>query len=495
MAGGMKRLAKETAIYGLSSIIGRFLNWLLVPFYTRVLVGAGEFGIYTNLYAWVALLLTLLTYGMETGFFRFINKREEENPDRVYTTTLFSIGFTSSVFFALTMLFLLPISDALGYANHPEYLGMMLAVVSVDAFCCIPFAFLRYKRRPLRFMAIKLFSIILNIVLNLFFLLACPWLHTNMPGTVDWFYIPDYGVGYAFVANVFTTAVTLLLLLPDMRPALKFRPDFGLLKKMLGYSFPILILGTAGILNQTADKILFPFLFADKGYAQEQLGIYGACFKIAVVMVMFAQAFRYAYEPFVFARNKTDDNRTAYAEAMKYFIIFALVIFLGVMFYLDILKYFVAPDYYPGLRVVPIVLLGEMFFGIYFNLSFWYKLTDQTKWGAYFSVIGFVITISIILVFAPTFGYMACAWASLICNAVMMTLSYIFGRKRFPIPYQTGTIIVYVIGATVIYAAGMLPDIDSEVLRLAWRSLLLVAFVAIIFMANRHSILGKTASN
>jgi O-antigen/teichoic acid export membrane protein len=486
MAGsGLKRLAGETAVYGLSSIIGRFVNWLLVPFYARVLDGTGEFGVYTNLYAWVAFLLTILTYGMETGFFRFINRKEETKPDRVYATTLFSIAVSSSIFILLAFVFLQPVSDALGYADRPEYLGMMLSVVAVDAFCCIPFAYLRYKRRAIRFASLKLFSIVLNIVLNLFFFLACPWLMSHNPSTVEWFYVPGYGVGYAFVANVFTTAVTFLLLLPDIRPALHFRPNMRLLRRMLKYSFPILILGIAGILNQTADKILFPFLFADREYAQEQLGIYGACFKIAVVMVMFVQAFRYAYEPFVFARHKAGDHRRAYADAMKYFVLIALVIFIGVMFYLDILKYFVTPAYYPGLRVVPIVMLGELFFGIYFNLSFWYKLTDKTHWGAYFSIVGFLITISIIIGFAPTYGYMACAWASLICNAVMMLLSYFFGRQYFPIPYEMKTIGMYSLAAAVVYAAGMLPDITGEAARLIWRTLLLLLFIA---AASYHTV-------
>ena len=255
---------------------------------------------------------------------------------------------------------------------------MMAGIVAVDAFCCIPFAYLRYKGKAWRFAGIKLLSIFLNIILNIFFLITCPWLHTHYPEAISWFYRPDYGVGYVFVANVFTTLITLLLLIPDILPGIRAKVDGTVLRQILRYSFPILILGIAGIFNQTADKILFPFLFDDKEFANEQLGIYGACFKIAVVMVMFTQAFRYAYEPFIFAKNKSDDNKKAYSEAMKYFIIFALFIFLGVMFYIDILKYFVGPAYYPGLRVVPIVMLGELFFGIYFNLSLWYKPVSYT---------------------------------------------------------------------------------------------------------------------
>ena len=480
MAGGMKRLAGETAIYGVSSIVGKFLNWMLVPMYTRVLATESDYGIVTNLYAWTALLMVILTYGMETGFFRFMNKKEIALPMRVYATTLFSIALTSVLFVVLIFSALTPISDSLGYGSNPEFVGMMSGIVAVDAFCCIPFAFLRYQGKAVRFASIKLFYIFLNIVLVLFFLIACPWLYDHVPVLVDWFYIPDYQVGYIFVANVITSLVTLVLLFPDMIPGLREKASFVLLKQMLAYSFPILILGIAGIFNQTADKILFPFLFEDKEMANTQLGIYGACFKIAVVLVMFTQAFRYAYGPFIFAKNKDDDSKKSYSEAMKYFIIFALLIFLAVMFYIDIFKHIVPASYYPGLRVVPIVMLGELFFGIYFNLSFWYKLIDQTQWGAYFSTIGCVATILIIVLFAPTYGYMACAWASFVSNLVMMLLSYFIGQKKFPIQYDLKSVITYSVLATVFYLAGMLPTIESEILRLSYRTLLLCLFVGIV---------------
>jgi len=477
---GMKRLAKDTAIYGLSSIIGRFLNYLLVPIYTRVLDSTGEYGIVTNIYGWTALLLVLLTYGMETGFFRFINHKEEKEPMRVYASTLYSLAFTSSLFIACSLLFLAPVSNALGYADHPEYIGMMACIVAIDAFCCIPFAYLRYKNRPIKFAVIKLSNIFLNIFLNIFFLVICPEINESNPNLISWFYIPDYGVGYIFIANVFTTILTFLMLIPDMLPGLKAKFDLQILRKILRYSFPILILGIAGIFNQTADKILFPFLFEDKAYADSQLGIYGACFKIAVVMVMFIQAFRYAFEPFIFAKNRDNDNRKSYAEAMKYFIIFSLVIFIGVMFYLDILKYFVAAEYYPGLTVVPVVMLGELFFGIYYNLSVWYKLTDQTKWGAYFSIIGCIMTVVIIIGFVPRYGFIACAWASFISNLLMTILSYFVGQKKFPINYDLRSALIYGIVAIICYAAGMLPPIESTVLRLLYRGVLLMLFLGFI---------------
>ena len=482
---GMKSLAKDTAIYGLSSIIGRFLNWMLVPLYTRVLESAGDYGIVTNLYSWTALILVILTCGLETGFFRFISKKDEQQPMRVYTTTLYSIAFNAILFIALSFLLLNPISNTLGYGNHPEYIGMMVCIVAVDAICCIPFAFLRYQRRPVRFATIKLINISLNILLNLFFLVLCPIIHRCQPEAIGWFYRPDWGICYIFISNTFTTALTFLLLIPDMIPALRERFDFGRLKHILRYSFPILILGIAGIFNQTADKILFPFLFEDRAEANALLGIYGACFKIAVVMVMFIQAFRYAYEPFIFAKHKEGNPEKSYIEAMKYFIIFSLVIFLGVMCYIDLLKHLVPSQYYAGLVVVPIVMLGELFFGIYYNLSIWYKLTDKTWWGAIFSIIGCMLTVTIIVFFVPRFGFIACAWAFFTGNLVMMLLSYFIGQKHFPVAYNLRSALFHTVVAAGCYAAAMLPTIESTLLRLTYRTVLLLIFIAVVYSANR----------
>ena len=495
MAGGIKSLAKDTVIYGLSTIIGRFLNWTLVYVHTRVLSDTSEYGTVTNFYGWTSLLLVLLIYGMETGFFRFINKKDEQEPMRVYATTLYSIAFTSFLFVVFALVFLNPISNALGYSTHPEYIGMMVCIVAADAFCSIPFAYLRHKNRPIRFLFIKMASIFLNIFLNIFFLVICPAINKSNPELISWFYSPDYGVGYIFIANVFTTILTFVLLIPDMLPGLRAKFDRQRLGKMLRYSYPILILGIAGIFNQTADKILFPFLFDDKSYAESQLGIYGACFKIAVVMVMFIQAFRYAYEPFIFSKNKDNDSKKSYIEAMKYFIIFALVIFLGVMFYLDIFKRLIDSEYYSGLIVVPIVMLGELFFGIYYNLSIWYKLTDQTKWGAYFSITGCVSTVAIIIVFVPEYGFIACAWASFASNLLMMLLSYFIGQKKFPVAYNLRSALFYGGIAAIFYVAGMLPQIESNILRLSYRTVIFLIFIGIIikkdFPLSEIPVIGK----
>ncbi|MDR0699429.1 MAG: polysaccharide biosynthesis C-terminal domain-containing protein [Tannerella sp.] len=480
MAGGLKRLAKETAIYGVGSIVGRFLNWMLVPMYTRILENTGEYGIVTNIYSIIALLMVLLTYGMETGFFRFIYKKEEQEPMRIYASTLYSVAFTSLLFFVGVMIFLQPVSGVLGYASHPEYIGMMTGVAAVDAFCCIPFAYLRYKNRPVRFLTVKLLNIGLNIGLNIFFLVLCPEINTYHPEWISWFYRPDYGAGYIFISNIFTSALTFAMLIPEMMSGFRAKFNLQRLRNMLRYSFPMLILGIAGILNQTADKILFPFLFDDKDYANSQLGIYGACFKIAVVMVMFIQAFRYAYEPFVFSKNKDGNHKNAYAVAMKYFIIFSLIIFIGVIFYLDLLKHFVEKEYYPGLTVVPIVMLGELFFGIYYNLSAWYKLTDKTQWGAWFSITGCIVTVVIIVGYVPYYGFIACAWASFASNLLMMLLSYFVGQKKFPVKYDLRSAFTYVVIAAICYVAGMMPQIDSIFLRLTYRTVIFAVFIGIV---------------
>ncbi|MBQ2447358.1 MAG: polysaccharide biosynthesis C-terminal domain-containing protein, partial [Bacteroidales bacterium] len=430
---GIKSLFKDTAIYGLSSIIGRFLNWCLVPFYTYTLRASGEYGVVTELYSWTALVIVILTYGMETGFFRFVNKAGEK-ANQVYSTTLFSLTGTSSLFILLGLLFLPQIAGFMGYDAHPEFVGMMIGIVAVDAFCCIPFAYLRYKNQALKFAGLKLLSIGVNIFMNLFFLWICPKIDAWKPELIAWFYRPDFGVGYVFLANVFSTAITFLALLPVCR----VKADFNgkLLKEMLRYSLPLLVLGIAGIMNQSFDKIIFKHLFDDQALAQSQLGIYGACYKIAIIMMMFTQAFRYAYEPFIFAKNKGEDKKTSYVEAMKYYIIFAWFIFLGVMFYIDILKYIISPEYHEGLVVVPIVLICYLFQGVYFNLSLWYKLTDKTQWGAYISLIGCALTIIGNIIFVPRYGYVAAAWTSLVCFLLMTLISWWLGQKYYPIKYD-----------------------------------------------------------
>ena len=476
---GLKSLAKDTAIYGLSSIVGRFLNYLLVPLYTAVIpASTGGYGVVSNVYAYTALILVFLTFGMETGFFRFANK-SGEHPEKVYANTLIFVGGLSLIFVILCMLFLHPISALLEYPDHPDYIAMMVLVVALDSFQCIPFAYLRYKKRPIKFASIKLFNIVGNILLNLFFLLLCPWLDVHAHQLVSWFYRPEYLVGYIFVSNLIMSLVQMFFFIPELR-GFSYRVDKVLMKQMISYSFPILVFGVVGILNQTIDKMIYPFLFDDRQEGLVQLGIYSATSKVAMIMAMFTQAFRYAYEPFVFGKNKEGDNRKMYSAAMKYFFIFSLLAFLAVMFYMDILRYMVARDYWEGLSVVAIVMGAEIFKGIYFNLSFWYKLTDETQWGAYFSIIGCAVILVLNIWLVPTYGYVASAWASVAGYGVITLLSYIIGQKKYPVSYPLKDMAVYLILAAVLFVLSQEVIISNVGLRLVFRTLLLLIFIAYI---------------
>lgn len=441
----LKSLAKDTAIYGLSSIVGRFLNYLLVPLYTHVIASSsGGYGVVTNLYAYTALLLVLLTYGMETTFFRFANK-EGENPDKVYSTILTSVLTTSVLFVGLVVLFIGPVSSALGYAEHPSYVWAMAATVAIDAFQCIPFSYLRFKKRPLKFAALKLLFIGMNIFLNLAYFVILPKAGLNPAGIYD----NGIDVGYVFYINLFCTSVITVFFWRELR-GFRFGFDGRLLKRMLSYSWPILVLGIAGILNQSGSQIIFPFIYGEG--SSVPLGIYGASIKIAMIMAMITQAFRYAYEPFVFGSVADKNSKELYGKAMKYFIIFTLLAFLCVIGYLDILKFIIGRSYWEGLKVVPIVMAAEIMMGIYFNLSFWYKLTDQTLWGALFSGIGCQVLFAVNILFIPKLGYMACAWAGFAGYGVAMLLSYFVGQKKYPIRYPLKDIAVYVVSALAIFA-------------------------------------------
>lgn len=485
---GIKSLAKDTVVYGLSSIVGRFLNWCLVPLYVY-LFPTQEYGVVTYLYGVTAVMLVILNYGMETGFFRFANK--EKNPEEVYTTSLISVGFTSILFALLLTVFLKSVSKALTLPNHSFYVWVMGVTVAIDAFTNLPFAYLRYKNKAWRFAGIKLLNVAFNIGLNLFFLLLCPRLMRSCPGLINWFYEPmggtAFGIGWIFIANIISTILVFICLLPEMLGR-KYVFLWDLLKKMLSYSWPLLILGVAGILSQNMGQLVIPYLFpGEETAARSMVGIYGANMKIAIVMVMFTQAFRYAYEPFIFAQAKGagEDKTKAYCDAMKYFIIFGLLIFLGVMFYLPVLRYFISPQYWSGLRVVPIMMMAELCFGVFFNLSLWYKLTDRTQWGMYFSLLCFVVMLGLNLWLVSAIGipngYMGSAWAALISYFLVMVLSYFVGKKYYPLPYPLKRIFCYVAAAGVLYVGGMLMEsMFSQWVVYVLRALLLILYVGVI---------------
>ena len=430
----LKSLAKDTAIYGLSSIVGRFLNYLLVPLYTHYMPkDSGDYGISTNVYAYTALILVILTFGMETTLFRYAND-ERCKPDTVFSTAFATVGSLTAVFLLLIFGFIGPISNSLGYAEHPDYLLMMAVVVALDAIQALPFSYLRYQKRPIRFASLKMLFIVINIALNVIYFVL----------------LGKTSVFYVFFINLLCTGLITFFFLPALF-RIKWKFDGKLLREMFSYSWPILILGIAGILNQVADKIIFPLVYPDAADANVQLGVYGSCVKIAMIMAMITQAFRYAYEPIVFAKSKDSDKTQYYASAMKYFIIFTLLAFLCVMGWMPVLKLIIGADYREGLGVVPIVMMAEIFMGIYFNLSFWYKLIDKTIYGAWFSLVGCIVLVAINIIFIPKIGYWACAWGGLAGYGTAMVLSYIVGQKKNPIPYPMLDIIYYFIAAMTLF--------------------------------------------
>ena len=434
--GKLQTIAKDTAIYGLSSIIGRFLNYLLVPLYTAQLSAAsGGYGVITNMYAYVALILVILTFGMETTYFRFTNKQHTDS-QVVYSTTLISVGTVSALFAALVIIFITPISSLMGYGDHPEYVWVMAVTVAIDAFLCIPFSHMRQQKKAIKFASLKLLNIVVSILLNVIYF---AWMDGK-------------DVGYAFYINLVCTAMLALCLFTEYT-GFRWKLDTKLLRTMLSYTWPILVFGIAGILNQTADKMLFPYIYEGSDM-HDQLGIYGACSKIAMIMAMITQAFRFAYEPIVFSGVKEKGQHEMYEQAMKYFIIFTLLAFLMVVGYLDILKYIIRrPEYWVGLKVVPIVMAAEIMMGIYFNLSFWYKIIDKTIWGAWFSGIGCLVLLAVNYFFVPKYGYMACAWGGVAGYGVAMVTSYFVGQKYYPLNYPLKDIALYVIGAFVAFCA------------------------------------------
>ncbi len=485
----IKSLLKDTAVYGLSSIIGRFLNYMLVPLYTRVIPAeSGGYGVVTNLYAYVALILVILTFGMETTFFRFANK-DDENPHCVFSTTIFMVSALSAAFLALLFVFINPISEVLGYVEHKEYILMLAAVVALDAFQAIPFSYLRYKKKAIKFASLKMLFIILNIGLNFTFFVLL--------GKTDVFYV--------FALNLVCTGLITFFFIPEFahehvaarvyckEKGVPFKiVDFALLRRMFKYSWPILVLGIAGILNQTADKIVFPLVYPDKQKGIELLGIYGGCVKIAMIMAMITQAFRYAYEPIVFAKSKDGDKKEYYSVAMKYFLIFTLLAYLCVIAYMPILEMILGKGYREGMDVVPIVMAAEIMMGVYFNLSFWYKLIDKTIWGAWFSAAGCIVLLAVNYFFIPEYSYMACAWGGVAGYGTAMLLSYFVGQKKYPIDYKVGRLLFYVAVTAALYAVmHFVTEGMGDIPRMAINTVLILVYAGIVWKLELASQITK----
>ena len=481
----LKKLASETAIYGMSTIVGRLLNYLLVPLHTRIF-NPSEYGAVTELYSYVAFFTVILTYGMETAFFRFCQKQDQ---DKVFSTSFNSILISSAVFFALVAGFASPIAHFLDYPNHTEYITLFAAILALDALASIPFAMLRQLKRPIKFAIIKNINIGLTIILNLYFLMLCPYLQLHHPDNfLLQTYIPAIGIGYVFYANLTASLITIPMLWKEISGA-KNGFDSKLWKELFLYAFPILVVGLAGMINETFSRVMFKFLMPNNEHVMNDLGIFGANIRFAVLMNLFIQAFRYAAEPFFFSQSKNADKDKTYARVMHYFSIACMLIFLLVTLFIHQFKGFIGPKFHEGLGIVPILLLGNMFLGIYYNLSIWYKLSDQTKYGAYISLFGAVLTISLNMVLIPAFGYHGAAWVTFITYFSITVVSYWFGQKKYPIPYDLKKFSVYLAFALAVFFLHkfLVSIVSNQWTMLAIQAFLFVLFASVIFMIEKKN--------
>jgi O-antigen/teichoic acid export membrane protein len=481
----LKKFAGQTAIYGASSILGRLLNYLLVPIHTRIFL-PDDYGVVGEMYAYVSLLIVILTFGMETAFFRFAES--EKNLNKVYSTALNSLLAVCAIFAILAITFSGSIAQLLRHPEHPEFIIWFAIVIAADAFSSIPFALLRQQHKAKRFATIKLINIGVNVGLNLFFLFLCPWIlkHYGESSWITYIYNPSVGVGYIFIANLLASIVTILLLLPDIMKY-SFQFDTTLFKRMIKYAFPLLIFGLAGIINETMDRILIKYL-SPSNIAMSQVGIYSACYKISIMMTIFIQAYKYAAEPFFFSQAKLSNAKRTYADMLKYFVIACLIIFLGVTFFIDIVKFFVGSKYYEGLKIVPILLFANIFLGIFYNLSVWYKITDKTTWGAYISILGAIVTLILNFMLIPIMGYMGAAWTTFICYFSMMVVSFILGQKFYTIPYNTFKLVFFILFAIAIYFfSNWYGEYFHIILKLCLNALLLLIYISIIWYFEKNN--------
>lgn len=477
MTSPVKRLFGQTAVYGLSSIIGRLLNYLLVPLYTSVFVDPSDYGVVSELYAWVAFLIVLLTFGMETAFFKFIQKKGDK--EKTFSTALISLLVVNGVFFVILAIFHQDLAKILLFEHHGEYILLLGAIVAIDAISSLPLAKLRAEEKALRFSLIQFSSIGVNITLNLILMLG--FLSPENP---------EKGVFYILVANLIASLVKPLLMIKLFR--LKERFDRALFKKMAFYSIPLAIAGFAGIINETLDRILLkqmlydPSLPESLSYAESEVGIYSASYKLAMLVTIFLQAYRYAAEPFFFSQINKENRAQVYVKVMNAFIGVVCCVFLLVSLNLDIFKHFIQNEtYWVGLKVVPVLLVANIFLGIYYNQSIWYKLSGKTRYGAYIALFGALITITLNVLFIPKYGYMACAWATLIVYFIQMVLSYFLGQKHFPIPYDLKKFIYFFGGALGIYFLSRQINIDNVYLDFTFKNGLLIIFIVSIFLIER----------
>lgn len=471
-ANPIKSLAGQTVVYGMGTILPRLLNYFMVPLYTRVFERE-VYGQVTELYAYVAFLMVLLTYGMETAFFRYAQKHDAR---RVFNASMSIITITSAVFLLLLLVFYVPVSNWMQYEGNSEYVLFIGLIVTLDVLTAIPFAMLRKLNKARRFSVIKLLNVSVNIGLNLLFIIVMPQksavmaeqLFGNGPDLLVW----------VFISNIAASFLSLSMLAPSFR-TFRFSLDLTLLRPMLQYALPVLVVGIAGMVNEVIDKIILKYLLPDSAEAMAQLGVYGANYKLGVLMTLFVQMFRYASEPFFFAEAEKRNAPQLFARVMNYFVLSCLVIFLMVVFYLDLFKHFIGKDYHDGLGIVPIILMANLFYGVFYNLSIWYKLTDRTGDGAYISIAGAAVTITLNVMLIPVLGYHGAAWAHFGCYLLMMTASYVLGQRVYPIPYQTGRLVFYILFAAVLYYVSTLFGEQTLWIRYTVNTTMFLVFAAV----------------
>lgn len=485
---GLKSLAGQTALYGLSSVIGRFLNYLLVPLYTHIFLPK-EYGVVTEFYAYVGFLVVILTYGMETAYFKFSSESRAAQSLKQYSTALWSLLTSSIIFLLLSNLFAPQVAIWLEYPQHPEYIRIFGFILALDAISALPFARLRLENKAFRFAFIKLTNIGFNIGANLFFLLFLPYcIENNLLKPLHFLYNENIGVVYIFISNLLASGITFLLLIPQLS-AVREGMDRDQWKKMMRYALPLVLVGLAGIINEMADRImlkqLLPFKLEKR---MAMIGIYGANYKIAMLMTLFVQAFRYAAEPFFFNRSQEEDSKMLYAKVLDFFVLFGSLSFLLILFYIDIIQFFIGAEYRSGLKAVPVLLLANLFLGIQVNISIWYKLTGQTKIGALIALITAFITIVLNYFLIPEKNYMGSAWATLVAYLVMVVLTTLAGKKYYPVPYRWKKIGLYIITALVLYffSENIITMLNPQLwLKLTLNSLLLLPFLLMAWVLER----------
>lgn len=472
----IRQLAGQTAVYGLSSVIARILNYFLVPLYTRVFE-KGEYGVVTELYAYVAILMVILTYGLETGYFRFA--KDKEAGKSLFSTAFMSVLSTSFSFVLIVSLFAGSITGFLGEGHRVEFVLLLAFIVGIDTLLAIPYAQLRQQKRSVKFALFKTLNIGTNIVFNIFFLLVIPYLGKKVPGNdLSVLFPSGFGIGYIFLSNFLASVINLLLFIPIILRN-RFSFNTGLFSALIKYSFPLLIAGLGGIINETIDRVILKYRLNEMQNPLEQLGIYGANIKIAVFMTLFVQMYRYAAEPFFFNQYRESEKEFLdnYAIINRVFLYVGLFVFLGIVFFLDIFKFFIGFDFREGISVVPIVLFSNLLLGVFFNLSFWYKLSDKTWYGAYLTLVGAMLTIGVNYFFIPVYGYFASAWAHVICNLSMVFISYYYSRKVFKVDFKTGRILFIVLLASLFYWFKTVVTFENYNIEIALRVILLGVFI------------------